>query len=373
MDYPIRVLHVIGSMNRGGAETMIMNYYRHIDRSKIQFDFVENTFEPAAFDDEIRKLGGRIYNCPHYNGKNHFAYKKWWKAFFEEHKDEYQIVHGHIGSTAAIYLAVAKEYGLYTIAHSHNTRTSWNARELLYAIYAYPTRHIADRFFACSYEAGVSRYGKVFSADKDICSIISNAIDTDDFVFDPEKRNQMREQLGVEDKFVVGHVGRFMNQKNHSFLIDIFSELHKTNEDSVLLLIGGGLLENSIKKKVDELQLADSVIFAGIQSNMPDFYQAMDVFVLPSLFEGLGIVNIEAQTSGLPCYVSTGVSKEAKISELLKYIPLEKGAGYWAEQISVVPNNRVDMREEIKNAGYDITENAAHLCEIYMEIAEREQ
>lgn len=162
MSDPIRVLHVIGIMNRGGAETMIMNLYRHVDRNKVQFDFVENEGETAAYDGEILALGGKIYRCPRYRGKNHLAYKRWWHDFFRSHPGEYPIVHGHIGSTAAIYLSIAKKYGAYTIAHSHSA----GAGTAAYQIFSYPTRFIADHFFACSDDAAVSRYGRKVGTDK---------------------------------------------------------------------------------------------------------------------------------------------------------------------------------------------------------------
>ena len=172
---PIRVLHVIGIMNRGGAETMIMNLYRQIDREKVQFDFVEHSIEAAAYDEEIQRLGGRIFRCPHYTGKNHLAYVKWWNGFFEKHTGEYRIVHGHIGSTAAIYLSIAKKHGLFTVAHSHNSNGPLNPRELLYRILSYRTRFVADFFFACSKQAGEDRFGKRVTNDtkkyKPFCSI----------------------------------------------------------------------------------------------------------------------------------------------------------------------------------------------------------
>ena len=177
MEAPIRVLHVIGIMNRGGAETMIMNLYRNIDRTKVQFDFVENSNEPAAFDAEIRALGGKVYRCPHYNGKNHFTYIKWWNTFFLTHKDEYPIVHGHLGSTAAIYLSIAKKYGAYTIAHSHSTGTG----SIIYRIFSYRTRYIADFFMACSVDAAIARYGKKVGNNKNYCNILNNAINIDKF------------------------------------------------------------------------------------------------------------------------------------------------------------------------------------------------
>lgn len=197
----IRILHVIGIMDRGGAEAMIMNLYRSIDRTKVQFDFVENDGEEAAFDAEIRALGGRIYRCPRYRGKNHLAYTKWWHTFFEAHKGEYPVVHGHIGSTAAIYLSIAKKYGCYAIAHSHSAGIG----SAMYRLFAYPTRYVADHFFACSRDAGISRYGRSVGSDPGRCQVLNNAIDTHKFAFCGETSRNIRRQLHIpEDALVLG-------------------------------------------------------------------------------------------------------------------------------------------------------------------------
>lgn len=198
MDKPIRVLHVIGIMNRGGAETMIMNLYRHIDRSKVQFDFVENSSEPAIFDEEIISLGGRIYRCPHYNGKNHFTYAKWWNEFFQAHSKEYPIVHGHLGSTAAIYLAIAKKYGVYTIAHSHNTNANRSLQQVAYAVYSFPTRFVADHFFACSAEAARDRFGRKISENHQLCQVLKNAIDLQQFFISASNREYIRKKYAID-------------------------------------------------------------------------------------------------------------------------------------------------------------------------------
>lgn len=206
MSGQIRVLQVIGSMNRGGAEAMIMNLYRNIDQTKVQFDFVENTDKPAAFDEEILSLGGRIFRCPHYNGKNHIQYVNWWNDFFHDHAGEYGVVHGHLGSTAAIYLKAAKKHGIFTIAHSHNARTTIDLRGLLYSAYSYPVRFIADQFFTCSRAAGISRYGKKIGGSANRCISLNNAIETAAFAFDPDVRRTVRQELDLTDQFLIGHV-----------------------------------------------------------------------------------------------------------------------------------------------------------------------
>ena len=283
---PIRVLHVIGQMNYGGAETLIMSLYRSIDRSRIQFDFVENTSNEAAFDNEIRSLGGRIYNCPHYYAKNHFKYLGWWKDFFKSHANEYSVVHGHIGSTAAIYLHEAKKYGLFTIAHSHNTN-GVGLKGLIYRAFSFPTRFIADQFFACSRPAGVDRYGKKVGNDPKRCIILSNAIETKRFSYNTELRKVSRTKWGIDDnELVVGHVCRFVQQKNQTFLLDIFSELVKLEPKSKMILIGQEDEERYIRKKAETLGLTEHVIFAGVHKDTVPFYQMMDVFVYPLCLKG---------------------------------------------------------------------------------------
>lgn len=363
---PIRILHVIGIMNRGGAETMIMNLYRNINKTKVQFDFVENEGYDAAFDQEIRELGGRIYHCPRYRGKNHFAYAKWWNDFFAEHTGEYHIVHGHIGSTAAIYLSIAKKYDCYTIAHSHSAGSG----SIMYRIFAYPTRYVADHFFACSNDAGISRYGRKVGNDEKRCEVLNNAIDTKKFTFNTEIRSRMRNELHFnEDSLIIGHVGRFVDVKNHLFLIDVFEQIHLRNPNSALLLVGDGELRPKIEAAIAGKNLDDSVIMVGIQPNVWDYYQIMDVFVMPSLYEGLPVSMVEAQAAGLPCLISTNVPRETAITDLVEFIPLENGAASWADCVQkIVYDPRRNLLNEIVTAGYDISTTSKWLEDFYMKV-----
>lgn len=369
MAEPIRVLQVIGIMNRGGAETMIMNLYRKIDRSKVQFDFVENSCEPAAFDQEILALGGRIYRCPHYNGKNHFSYVKWWETFFRDHAGEYSIVHGHLGSTAAIYLSIAKKHGAVCIAHSHNTNSMKSLNDVAYALFAYPARFTADHFFACSKDAGISRYGKRIGNDPRRCTVLPNAIDTGRFAFEQSARKKIRDALGVrETQLVIGNVSRFAKQKNHLFLIDVFEKIRQKRADALLLLVGDGALRPQIESYIAEKHLQDSVILTGVQSNTWDYYQAMDVFLMPSLYEGLPVSLVEAQAAGLPCCVSSTVPHEAAITELVRFKSLDAPAEEWGDWVlgcAAMP--RRNMEQEIRAAGYDISATAKWLEDYYME------
>lgn len=370
MNKPVRVLHVIGIMNRGGAETMIMNLYRNIDREKIQFDFVENSSKPAVFDDEIQALGGKIYRCPHYNGKNHVIYIRWWKDFFAAHKGEYPIVHGHLGSTAAIYLSIAKKYDVYTIAHSHSISSLRSLHGVAYSSFAYPTRFIANHFFACSMAAAISRYGKKVANNRERCTVLPNAIDMNKFVFNKYVRQKMRTLLGITDsQFVIGSVGRFVKPKNHLFLVDVFEEIHKRNDNMVLLLVGDGGLRAQIEAHIAEKGLQDYVIFTGVKSNVQDYYQAMDVFLMPSLYEGLPLSLVEAQTAGLPCCVSTAVPGESAITELVQFRPLTDSAAEWGDWVlKRCKEPRQNVTSRIRQAGYDISTTSKWLESYYVKV-----
>lgn len=365
-DKKISILHVIGIMNRGGAESMIMNLYRNIDRTKVQFDFVENEGEEAAFDREIQSLGGRIYRCPRYRGKNHLAYTRWWKDFFETHTGEYAIVHGHIGSTAAIYLSIAKKYGCYTIAHSHSAGVG----SAMYRLFAYPTRYVADHFFACSTDAGISRYGRRVGHDRERFQVLNNAIDTHRFMCCPQTGCRLRQMLSIsEDALVIGHVGRFVDAKNHLFLIDVFEQIHQRHPNSVLLLVGDGELRPQIETAISRKGLNNAVVMTGVQPNVWDYYQAMDVFVFPSVYEGLPVSMVEAQTSGLPCCVSANVPEETAITNLVEFIPLENGAAHWADRVlHRAKDPRRNMQQEMEQAGFDVSATSKWLEDFYMKV-----
>lgn len=374
MSEPIRILHVIGIMNRGGAETMIMNLYRHIDRNKVQFDFVENSSEPAAFDDEILNLGGRIYRCPHYNGKNHFTYVKWWNSFFKVHLQEYPIVHGHLGSTAAIYLSIAKKYGAYTIAHSHSSGTDHSFRSYLYRIISYNTRNVADYFFACSEAAGKDRFGSnVIYGDH--YAILNNAIDVIRFSYNSFVRKTVRDELGFgQNHLVLGHIGRYTKEKNHEFILKIFHKLKTLDHGAKLLMIGDGPLHAQIVQLAENLGISADIVFTGVRSDVDRLVQAMDVFVFPSLYEGLPVTMVEAQASGLPCLISDKVPAECVLTKgLVEILPLSTTPDKWTEKILNMRNlPRVDRSAEIVAHGFDINSEAVKLQEFYLVTARKD-
>ncbi|MDD7792771.1 glycosyltransferase family 1 protein [Clostridium sp. 'White wine YQ'] len=366
MKYPIRILHVLGGLNRGGAETMVMNLYRNIDRSKVQFDFIVHTENKCDYDDEIKSLGGKIYSIPRYKGKNHIQYKKVWNSFFEEHP-EYKIIHGHVRSTASIYLKIAKRNNLKTIAHSHNTSSGKGLSAFVKNILQYPIRYTADYLFTCSLTAGEWLYGKKACKQKKF-HIIKNAINSKQYIFNQEIRDKVRKEFNIENSFVIGHIGRFHLQKNHNYLIEIFKEVHEKEPKAVLMLIGEGELQQKIEKKVNDLGLDNSVIFTGVRSDIPELLQAMDIFVFPSLYEGLGIVVIEAQASGLQCVVSDTVPRETNIANTIEYVSLKDSYRYWGETILKYFDNckRKNTRDQIMNSGYDIKQTSEWLQNFYI-------
>lgn len=359
MAEPIRVLHVVTHMNRGGLETMIMNYYRHIDRTKIQFDFLTHREGKKDYDDEILKLGGKIYHLPPLNPFDKKGYLKKLDDFFREHP-EYKIVHSHLDCMSAYPLKAAKKHGVpVRIAHSHNTSQE---RNLKYLIKLYSRSLIpkyATDLFACGEEAGKWMFKSCPFV------VMRNAIDAQKFVYDSEAAKQKREELGIEDKFVLGHVGRFNLQKNHELLIEIFNEVCKRNEKAVLLLVGTGELEEKIREKVRNLGLNEKVMFLGVRGDIPELMQAMDMFVFPSLFEGLPVTLVEAQAAGLPCVVSDTITKEINIIDNMRFLEINGAASKWAEEIEKKGERKKEAYKMIEEAGFDIKRNAEWLQKFY--------
>lgn len=366
----IRVLHVIGKMDIGGAETLLMNIYRNIDRNKIQFDFMVHTAEESFYDKEIRKMGGKIYRTSRFNIFNLRTYIQFWNNFFPEHP-EYRIVHGHINSSAAVYLSLAKKYHRIAVVHSHATKsTEKNLRTLAFRLCSYPVRYIADYYFGCSVQAGIDRFGMKVADSRYFC-VLKNGIESRKYSYDVSKRLKVRVELGIsENQIVVGHVGRFTAAKNHKFLIDLFSVFNRKYPNSVLCLIGQGELEDTLRNQVQTLKIEDKVLFLGTTDRVNDYLQAMDVFVFPSLFEGLGIALIEAQAAGLHCVVSQNIQEEADIKAgLITKLNLSDSWEKWADQIYLAAcDDRFDTQRHIEQTGFDISSSVRQLTEFYMSV-----
>ncbi len=357
----VRVLHVVTDMRCGGLETMLMNYYRKIDRNKVQFDFLEHRQEESDYDREIRILGGKIYRIPRLNPFS-LHYRLVLRRFFQEHP-EYQIIHVHQDCLSSVILKIAKQYGIKVrIAHSHSNNQDRNLKYLIKLYYKRKIPKYATHLFACSEEAGKWMFKNAKF------EIINNAIDTEKYAYSLEKRKQIRESLGIsDDMLVIGHVGRFSYPKNHMYLLDIFQKvIEKTS--AVLLLVGDGILRSEIENKIEQLHLQDKVILTGVRKDVADLLQAMDVFVLPSRYEGLGIVVIEAQTSGLPCCISDRVSKECEKTDLVYQISLSEDTEIWANKILQISKIKRNSRcDEIQKNGYDLQDNTDKLADFYIQ------
>ena len=347
-------------MGRGGLETMIMNYYRRIDREKIQFDFLVHRFEREAYDDEIEGLGGIIFRLPRLNPFS-LSYKKRLGEFFDSHP-EYHIIHVHQDCLSSVILKVAKEHGVkIRIAHSHSSSQDKNIKYPIKLFYKRFIPRYATSLFACSEEAGKWMFN---GAD---FTVLNNAIDAERYIFNPQKRNEVRDSLGIApDELLVGHVGRFSPAKNHDFLINVFDAVQKKKE-SKLLLVGKGEMQEEIEDKVKKLGLENKVIFAGLRSDVPDLLQAMDVFIFPSIYEGLPLSIIEAQAAGLPCLISDRVPIECRKTELVHQFELSNGASFWADMAikEAVETVRRNTYDDIKASGFDAKENVKQLENFY--------
>ncbi len=362
MSNPVRVLHVVTHMACGGLETMIMNYYRKIDKSKVQFDFLTHRpiTENKDYDDEIRELGGKIYHISRLNPFS-LTYRKELEKFFDDHK-EYKIIHVHLDCMSGLVLKVAEKKDIpVRIAHCHSSSQDKNIKYLVKAMYKKLIPQYATGLFSCGKIAGEWMFGK---NEKFI--VLPNAIDTDKYVFSSNKRKYMREKLELpNDAFVIGHVGRFSEVKNHSFIIELCEKFLKRNNNTYVLFAGQGELMDEMKKVVSKKGLDNSILFLGLRKDIPDLMQAMDVFILPSLYEGLPVSVIEAQAAGLPCLISENVPLDCAITDLVRQVELD--VPKWEDALMQVKEfKRRNTQEEIKNARFDIKENAIYLENYYL-------
>lgn len=333
MGEELHVLHVVGAMDIGGIENMLMTLMSHMRKKGIIFDFAVHGKAIGVHETKIKELGGRIYHLPKFAGINVFTYLSAWRKLLANHP-ELKVIHGHMTSTASMYLLLAKKYGRVTIAHSHSTSTSGG--KIVYGIkrmLEYPLRYISDYLCACSAAAANYRFGEGTS-ERSNYFLWHNAIDVEKFRFSSEKRKLYRKKLGLgESTIVIGHVGRMIPAKNHNFLLEIFREYRKINLDSKLLLVGDGPLREVIEKNAKEQGLASAMIFTGAVGNPADYLSVMDVFCFPSVYEGLSVSLIEAQTNGRICLGSDVIPREVKISDALKFLSLTQPAKMWAERL----------------------------------------
>lgn len=321
----IRILQCVNNMHRAGLETMLMNYYRHMDRNEIQFDFLTHRPDRADYDDEIERLGGRVYYAPRLYPHHYAEYFSFMTKFFQEHP-EYKIMHSHIDAMSFLPLLAGKRAGIpIRIAHSHNTSIDRDLKYPIKQLFRYALPMAANRWAACGEEAGKFLFrGAEFT-------VIPNAMEPEKYRFDALKRQAARRQLGVDQQLVLGHVGRFSYQKNHPFLLEIFQAVLKRRSEAVLLLIGTGEDEGKIKSLAVQMGISEQVRFLGSQADVSFYYQAMDAFVMPSRFEGVPLTGVEAQYALLPCVFSDRVPHEVAFTERCSFVPLSHTAAEWAE------------------------------------------
>lgn len=363
----IRILHMIGSLNIGGSQTMIMNIYRNIDKDKVQFDFIVDHEKELYFADEIKELGGKIYFMPRFKGTNLIELIKSWNKFFKEHP-EYKIIHSHVRSYASIFLAIAKKNGLYTIIHSHSTSNGRGIKSLIKKILQFPLRYQVDYFFACSKEAGKWLYGrKIINTDK--FRELNNCIDIEKYLPNEEIRDVYRKKLNINEKTVIGHVGRFHKSKNHDKLLEIFLKYKNINNNAVLLLVGDGEERKNIENKISNLGIKNDVILLGDRNDVSELLQTIDLFVFPSYWEGFGIVLIEAQIARLKIIASDSIPKNTGISNNIKYISITESSDYWAEECNkmLMSNNEYKL-DTVKVEKFDIKMQVKKIEEFYLSI-----
>lgn len=373
---PIRVLEVFGKMNRGGAESMIMNLYRKMDRSCVQLDFMVHTEEHCQFDDEIEEMGGRIYRVPRFRVYNFFSYRRAWRKFFQMHS-EYRVVHGHMGATAAIYLHEANRVGCFTIAHSHCADVMKTISDVVYRLLSFPTRFVANQLFGCSTEAGLARYGRRAVSSINY-SNFPNAIELMQFDFSRRERTSCRKELGIEsDQLLFIHVGRITEQKNPSMIFYVFKEIVKRDSQSFCLWVGTGELEDKYKRMVKEDHLEDRICMTGVRSDIPSLLMAADCFLFPSLWEGLPVSVIEAQATGIPCVISDAISHEVAVSDLIEWHSLSESPELWADRCLTLARrsqkHRQSPTDAIRKAGYDIEDSAKWLTDYYLDHSNRKE
>jgi len=372
---PIRVLQVFTIMNRGGAESMIMNYYRQIDRDKVQFDFLVHRKEQAAFDDEIKALGGNLYYIDPINPIFPSTYYKALRSFFDKHT-EYSIVHAHLNTFSSFPLKIAKEYKIpCRIAHAHIAIDAVNfssflkegLKETLKKIIKLQLkrkvkRHTTD-LFSCGDKAGKWLFGKEASF-----SMMNNAIDTKSFTYNQTTDHTYKKQLNIgTNTLVLGHIGRFASQKNHNFLIDIFAATIQQNQDCILLLVGDGPLREGIKKKASSLGIDTKIRFLGVRSDIPQLLQVFDIFVFPSFYEGLPVTLIESQAAGVKVIASDTITSEVRITPDIKFLSINKPAAFWANEILKINTSKKGQNTtEIINANYDIVSNTKMIQDFYL-------
>lgn len=363
---PIKILQIFTVLNKGGAETNLMNYYRNMERNEFQMDFLVHR-ENGFFEQEILNSGSKIYRLPPILPWKLKEYKRAVKDFFEQHSD-YDIIHGQCSELGVFIYEEAKRRNIpVIIAHAHNNRMDRDKKLVFRLLWKKRMRKSINTYFTCGKEAAENLFGKELAKK---AFQMNNAIEVENFKFNVEVRNLKRAELNANETINLVNIGRFNTQKNQLFLLDIFAKILKINYNYQLFLVGQGELENRLKEKVKKLNLEKNVRFLGLRNDVPELLQAMDYFLFPSLHEGFSVAFVEAQATGIQCVISDGVPAESiLVKENVKVISLKENAEQWANKILEIKNfERKDVSEIIKEKGYDIKENAKKLEEKYREL-----
>jgi len=363
----VRVLHILPTLGSGGIEMMLYNHYKNMDIKKVKFDFIVHNENVGMLEKKFLELHSNVY---HITPKRKNVFKNYLQIKKKiNSKPPYDVIHVHQNFMSFLPLYLAKKAGIKTrIAHSHNFVPNESfIQKMLNKYYRKIILSSTTNFFACGNDAGKWLYGDIFTKQSKI-KVIKNPIEVDRFTYDEILRKKYRNKLNIDSKLVIGHIGCFNYQKNHNFLIDIFKEINIKVNKSRLILIGVGELEQEITEKVKNLNLEKFVIFLGVRSDVPELLQAMDIFLLPSNFEGFPVVGIEAQASGLKCFISDNVTKDIKITDLVEFISLKESAEYWALEILKYRNGygRKKMHEKMISEGFDIKQSAKWLEKFYI-------
>lgn len=369
LEKTIRVLQILGIVANGGVEAVIMSYYRNIDKSKIQFDFVVHNDADENYIKEILLMGAKVYKVTPYNQN---VFKFMYEIYHIIKSNQYQIVHSNMNVLSGFallpaYLAGAK----VRILHNHTTDSKEEKlRSLIKRVLRPFAKLFANQYWACSKLAAEWMYGKNALTNGKV-TIINNAINIEKFKFNKEKREQLRKELGIENCFVIGHVGRFVKTKNHEFLIDVFNEVLKQRNNAKLLLIGDGNLKSLIEAKVKNLGIEKAVIFLGVRNDVADLYNAMDVFVLPSLYEGLPVVGVEAQTNGLPFICSDRVTNEILLTDNIRLLSLQQYKTEWCDAILNAERKKIANKKDSLLKNFDIKSESKKLEALYLSFIRR--
>ena len=346
----IVIMQVLGTLKSGGTETMIMNIYKNIDHEKYKFIFISHDEKEYSYTKEIINLGGEIYYLPKYKIYNHFEYKNRWKELFN--KIYVDIVHAHLRTTAGIYLKIAKKMQLKTILHSHSVSSRGNVIErVLKRFLQYRNYRFADLLLSCSKQAAEWLFGKKNENNNNYI-MIYNSIDIDKFRYNDFKRKELRSSLQLIDRdILIGHIGSFTHAKNHEKIIRVFSSLRKLNKNYKLLLVGNGILMEKIKRLSIKKNVFTNIIFIEETTRVSDYLSAMDLFIFPSIYEGLGMALIEAQANGLTCFVSDKIPEEAIVFENTYVLKLKENDIQWSQNISKIYSDK--CRRDIDSSKLD--------------------